>query len=143
MTTTTELLAALKELREAAHDDRACLDRIGPLRGGCKDCERYSNKGPFAAKQALERAGFARVIGGAYPGAVSVEALTAALEGLLPVDTLGRCFRCNFQPVNADMMHVDNDNLWDGDQPCLDHEVYVDARKALATVPDVKEKHDG
>ena len=55
-----------------------------------------------------------------------------ALSGLLPLDGRGRCFRCNFQEPDEHKMHIDRDNLWDGDQPCLDHETYTEARAALA-----------
>ena len=55
-----------------------------------------------------------------------------ALSGLLPLDGRGRCFRCNFQEPDEHKMHIDRDNLWDGDQPCLDHETYAEAREALA-----------
>ena len=72
----------VKELLAAAEDDRTCADKHSMFRGGCKECERYSNKGAVAAKRTLEGMGFAPV-GNRYPAA---QALVASQEALSATD---------------------------------------------------------
>ncbi len=62
--------------------------------------------------------------------------LLVALEGVLPLHQDGvRCWYCSLgnQP-DADGIHFDKDNVWDGNQRCLDNEEYLTARDTLITI---------
>ncbi len=55
-----------------------------------------------------------------------------ALEGLMPFNGRGECFYCGIGSVpDSDGWHFDRDNLWNGDQRCLNDSYYDDARAAL------------
>ena len=69
----------LQELLDAGEDDRTCAERHSMSRQGCAECQRYSDKGAYAAKRTLERLGFACVRQD-YPAARTVLTLTEALE---------------------------------------------------------------
>ena len=50
------------------------------------------------------------------------------LEGLLPINSDGRCVLCECgNKPDAEGYHSDSDNIWRGDQRCLQHEFYRDA----------------
>ena len=76
----------VKKLLAAAEDDRTCDDQYGPFRGGCDECGRYSNKGSYAAKRALGRAGFASVGTTGYPAAQALVESQEALEKVAQVE---------------------------------------------------------
>jgi hypothetical protein len=61
-----------------------------------------------------------------------VDALEAALRGFLPLHQDGGCWYCSLgNKPDADGIHFDRDNLWDGNQRCLESEEYAEARALL------------
>ncbi len=54
------------------------------------------------------------------------------ISDLLPLNQQGTCFYCGIgnKPDN-EYIHFDQDNCWGGDQYCLYHSKYEDARKLL------------
>lgn len=58
--------------------------------------------------------------------------LHGIIRGLLPINDQGGCFYCSCgSNPDADLRHFDVNNLWGGDQKCLWHDDYRDARDAL------------
>lgn len=70
------------------------------------------------------------------------ELVLGALEATLPLHQDGvRCWYCSIgSKPDADKIHFDADNVWDGNQRCLESDYYDDARHALATVAEAAQK---
>lgn len=61
-----------------------------------------------------------------------VNALEEALQDALPLHQEGGCWFCKLGNVpDADNIHFDKDNVWDGNQRCLQHDRYAKARTIL------------
>lgn len=68
---------------------------------------------------------------------LQVSELQKIVKDLLPLNGKGECFFCGCNSkADEDLMHFDKNNMWGGDQECLMHPRYDEARKTLALKPE-------
>ena len=61
------------------------------------------------------------------------------LESLLPLNGAGECWYCGMgNKPDKDLYHSDNDNVWHGDQRCLRHQFYKEAKEYLKALKEGK-----